>query len=163
MLAERKRWKKIINHPHTYQGKILFDSKPSPAQFFVAEVAEVDAHDWIQGNCKGNILKSGCEKLTDFCGTCHGKSFFQLVMTMCWLQFFSRKIQTFRISGKTFLHTFHIQINLVSKQLKWVKTFKLAKCNSLMYLQCYKYLWGPTQMEQWNWKETIYLSMSQWK
>ena len=24
----------------------------------------------------------------DFCGTCHGKSFFQLVVTLCWLQFF---------------------------------------------------------------------------
>ena len=36
----------------------------------------------------GKILKSGREKLTDFCGTCHGKSFFQLVVTLCWLQFF---------------------------------------------------------------------------
>ena len=34
------------------------------------------------------MLKSGRKKLTDFCGTCHGKSFFQLVVTLCWLQFF---------------------------------------------------------------------------
>ena len=61
---------------------ILFDSKPSPVKFSVTEGAEIDAHDWIQGNCKGNILKSGPENLTDFCGTNYGKSFFQLVVTL---------------------------------------------------------------------------------
>ena len=42
---------------------------------------------------------------------------------------FLRKIQTPKISWKTwYLHTFfNIQINLVSKQLKWVRIFKLTK------------------------------------
>ena len=55
---------------------VILDSKLSPGWFFVAEGAAVDVHDWNQENFKGNILKSGREKLTDFSGTYHGKSFF---------------------------------------------------------------------------------------
>ena len=77
-----------LTMPTLIKENVLFDSKLSPGWFSVAEGAEVDLHDWNQGNWKGNILKSGREKLTDFCGTCHGKSFFQLVVTLCWLQFF---------------------------------------------------------------------------
>ena len=55
---------------------VILDSKLSPGWFLVVEGAAVDVHDWNQGSFKGNILKSGREKLTDFSGTCHGKSFF---------------------------------------------------------------------------------------
>ena len=55
---------------------VILDSKLSPGWLSVAEGAAVDVHDWNQGNFKGNILKSGRKKLTDFSGTCHGKSFF---------------------------------------------------------------------------------------
>ena len=51
---------------------VIFDSKLSPGWFSLAEGAEADPHDW-------NL---------DFCGTCHGESFFQLVVTLCWLKFF---------------------------------------------------------------------------
>ena len=67
---------------------VFFNSKLSPGYFSAVEGAEADTHDWNQGNWRGNILKSGRKKLTDFCGTCHGKSFFQLVVTLCWLHFF---------------------------------------------------------------------------
>ena len=90
----KKEW---LTMPTLTKENFIFDSKLSPGWFSVAEGAEVDAHDWNQGNWKANILKSGCEKLTDFCGTCHGKSVFQLVVTLCWLQFFLRKIQTLKI------------------------------------------------------------------
>ena len=86
-------WAKKTKHewltmPTLTKQNVIFDSKLSPSWFSVAEGAEVDAHDWNQGNWKGNILKSGREKLTDFCRTCHGKWFFQLVVNLCWLQFF---------------------------------------------------------------------------
>ena len=55
---------------------VILDSKLLPGWLSVAEGAAVDVHDWNQENFKGNILKSGREKLTDFSGTCHGKSFF---------------------------------------------------------------------------------------
>ena len=74
--------------PTLTKKNFIFDSKLSPGWFSVAEGAEVDAHDSNQGNWKANILKSGREKLTDFSGACHGKSFFQLVVTLYWLQFF---------------------------------------------------------------------------
>ena len=77
-----------LNIPTFTKENVIFDSKLSPDWFSVAEGAEVDAHDWNQGNWKGYILKSGREKLTNFYGTCHGKLFFQLVVTLCWLQFF---------------------------------------------------------------------------
>ena len=84
----KNMWQMASIHTNQGQSFFFFNSKLSPGLFFVAEGAEVDAHDWNQGNCKGNILKSGREKLTDFCGTCDGKSFFQLVVALCWLQFF---------------------------------------------------------------------------
>ena len=58
--------------PALTKENVIFDSKLSPGWFSVAEGAEIDAYDWNPRNWKGNILKSGCEKLTDFCGTCHG-------------------------------------------------------------------------------------------
>ena len=63
---------------------VIFDSKLSTGWFSFAEGAEVDAHDWNQRNWKGNILKSGRESPTDFCGTSHDKSLFQLVVTLYW-------------------------------------------------------------------------------
>ena len=84
----KKMKNKWLTMPTLTKENFIFDSKLSPGWFSVAEGAEVDAHDWNQGNWKGNIFKSGREKLADFCGTCHGKSFFQLVVTLCWLQFF---------------------------------------------------------------------------
>ena len=62
-------------------NNVLFDSKPSSLYFSVAKWAEVNKHDWNQGNCKGYVLKSGHEKLTIFSGSCRGKLFFQLVVT----------------------------------------------------------------------------------
>ena len=59
--------------PSLTKGNFIFDSKLLPGWFSVAERAEVDAHDGNEGNWKGNILKSGPEKLTNFCGTCYGK------------------------------------------------------------------------------------------
>ena len=48
----------MTNHAHPYQAKRYFWL---PAWFSVADGTEVDAHDWHQENCKGNILKSGRE------------------------------------------------------------------------------------------------------
>ena len=81
-------WAKKTKHewltmPTLTKENVICDSKLSPSWFSVAEGAKVDAHDWNQGNWKGNILKSGREKLTDFCRTCHGKWFFQLVVNLC--------------------------------------------------------------------------------
>ena len=81
----KKKRKKWLAMPTLTKKNLFFYSNPS--QFFVAEGAEADAHDWNQENCKGNILKYSHEKFIDFGGTCHGKSFFQLVTTFCWLQF----------------------------------------------------------------------------
>ena len=122
----RNEW---LTMPTLTKENVFLDSNLSPGLFSVTEEAEVDAHDWNQGNWKGNILKSGREKLTDFCGTCHGKSFFQLAVPYVLVIVFLGKIQSLKISWKTrYLHTFfHTQINLVSKQLKWVRTFKLTK------------------------------------
>ena len=77
----RNEWSTM---PILTKENVLFDSMPSPVLFSVAEGAEVDADDWNQGNCIGNILKSGRENFTDFCRRYHGKSFFQLVVTLCW-------------------------------------------------------------------------------
>ena len=74
--------------PTLTKENVIFDSKLSPGYFSVAGGAKVDAHDWNQRNWKGNILKSDRDKPADFCGTCHGKSFFQFVVTLCRLQFF---------------------------------------------------------------------------
>ena len=97
-----KRGKEMKNEwltmPTLTKENFIFDSKLSPGWFSVAEGVEVDAHDWNQGNWKGNILKSGHEKLTDFCGTCHGKSFFQLVVTLYWLQFFKGRYKPSKYS-----------------------------------------------------------------
>ena len=53
------------------------------------------------------MLKSGREKLTDFCGTCHGKSFFQLLVTLCWLQVFSENTDTQNMKNMVFAHLPH--------------------------------------------------------
>ena len=85
---KKKMKNEWLTNPTLTTENAIFDSKLSPGWFSVAEEAEVDKHDWNQGNWKGNILKSGREKLTDFCGTCHDQSFFQFAVTLCWLQFF---------------------------------------------------------------------------
>ena len=80
----KKMKKKWLTMPTLTKENVIFDSKLSAGWFSVAEGAEVDAYDWNQGNWIGNILKSGRETLTDFCGTSHDKSLFQLVVTLCW-------------------------------------------------------------------------------
>ena len=93
------RAKKMKNEwltmPTLTKENVIFDFKLSPGWFSVAEEAEVDAHDWNQGNWK--YLKIWSWKIVRFLWN---MSFFQLVVTLCWLQFFLRKIQTLKIYEK---------------------------------------------------------------
>ena len=42
-------------------------------------------HTWLKPR---KFEKKYLKIWSDFCGTCHGKPFLQLVVTVCWLQFF---------------------------------------------------------------------------